>query len=177
LSFHEGIFTHLSSIFQSWYIPVPFEFCFQIMDYDHGYESFSRGPPPMKKPRGGGDTTDTKYAAPPPPSFNNNSSNNNLDQLLARADAKLNPNRILLFTVFNAKFPINVEAHRHERRLSRPPPAPSTCDFMYQYRQRALLDIMVAKKQKYYLTPSKPQLSLHQGCQLKLKKSPKNSRF
>jgi hypothetical protein len=38
------------------------------------------------------------------------------------------------------------------RRFSRPPPAPSTCDFMYN-RQRPPL-YYGGQKQKYYLTPS-----------------------
>ena len=64
------------------------------MDFEQqGQESLSRGPP-VKKPRG--DTGDSGHAF-------------SLDQLLERSDEHLNPNRILLFTVFNNKFPINAE--------------------------------------------------------------------
>jgi heterogeneous nuclear ribonucleoprotein L len=62
------------------------------MEYEHGYEATSRGPP-VKKPRG---DTESGHAF-------------SLDQFLERNDEKLNPKRILLFTVFNPKFPINVE--------------------------------------------------------------------
>ena len=69
------------------------------MDYDHGMmdqqQERGAGGPPYKKPRGD----------------NNGSMNNGgvMDHLLERGDEKIPPNHILLFTIFNAKFTINVE--------------------------------------------------------------------
>jgi hypothetical protein len=54
--------------------------------------------------------------------------------------------------VDNCIYPIDI------RRLSRPSPAPSTCDFMYN-RQRPLY-IMVARNRNI-IWPPPPQLSLH----------------
>jgi len=58
-------------------------------------QGHNRGPggPPFKKPRGDG-------------GMNNGG---NFDHMLERADEKIPPNHILLITVFNAKFAINVE--------------------------------------------------------------------
>jgi hypothetical protein len=62
------------------------------MDYENGFDSYSQGPP-MKKVRGeeGGE------------------SGHGMDRFLERQDEKIPPNHILLITVINNKYPINVE--------------------------------------------------------------------
>jgi hypothetical protein len=64
------------------------------MDFDPGQDALSLRGPPVKKPRG--DPGESAHAF-------------SLEHLLERCDEELNPNRILLFTVFNNKFPVNVE--------------------------------------------------------------------
>ena len=60
------------------------------MDYENGYESY--GGPPLKKVRG---EEESHHAG--------------MDRFLERQDEKIPPNHILLITVTNNKYPINVE--------------------------------------------------------------------
>jgi hypothetical protein len=62
------------------------------MDYDNDYGDYS-GQPPQKKSRGDGE----------------NGAGGALDHFLHRNDDKIPPNHILLFSVTNTKYPINVE--------------------------------------------------------------------
>jgi hypothetical protein len=60
------------------------------MDYENGFESY--GGPPMKKVR-------AEEGAP----------SSGMERFLERQDEKIPPNHILLITVINNKYPINVE--------------------------------------------------------------------
>ena len=67
-----------------------------MMDFENGYSGDGYGGPPMKKVRGEDGESGGGH-------------HHGMDRFLERQDEKIPPNHILLITVINNKYPINVE--------------------------------------------------------------------